>query len=60
MRSAQPGSHALALHSSTGPHAFPHATQDTLLNSAGDVFSTLIAWTVCRAVRDARAARHPT
>jgi hypothetical protein len=41
------------------PRAFPHPTQDTWQNSAGDVISTMIGWAVARAVRDLRAARRP-
>jgi hypothetical protein len=36
---------------------FPHATQDTLTNSAGDVLATLIGWGMTRAVRNVRSTR---
>jgi len=39
------------------PAVFPHATQDTLANSAGDVLATMIGWGLTRAARNARAAR---
>ncbi len=41
------------------PQAFPHPTQDTLMNSVGDIISTLVGWAASRAVRDRRTARHP-
>jgi hypothetical protein len=37
---------------------FPHATQDTLANSAGDILATMVGWAMTRAVRNARAAQH--
>ena len=37
------------------PSIFPHPTQDTLANSAGDVLSTMSAGASTRAVRNARA-----
>jgi hypothetical protein len=33
------------------PSAFPHPTQDTLANSAGDVLSTAIGWVIAAALR---------
>ena len=42
------------------PQVFPHPTQDTGMNSAGDVISTMVGWTVARALRDFRAARRPS
>jgi hypothetical protein len=32
------------------PSIFPHATQDTLLNSCGDVLATLAGWALARAI----------
>jgi hypothetical protein len=40
------------------PMMFPHATQDTLANSAGDILATMVGWAMTRAVRNARAAQH--
>ena len=37
------------------PTMFPHPTQDTLANAAGDVLSTLVGWCMARAARNARA-----
>jgi len=33
------------------PRLFPFPTQDTLLNSAGDVLSTMVGWTIARLAR---------
>ena len=41
------------------PAIFPHPTQDTLANSAGDMLATMIGWAMTRAARNARAAQHP-
>lgn len=41
------------------PAMFPHPTQDTLMNSAGDVLATMVGWGMTRAVRNVRAAQHP-
>jgi hypothetical protein len=38
------------------PGVFPHPTQDTLANSAGDVLSTMLGWSLARL---GRARRHP-
>jgi len=40
------------------PTMFPHPTQDSLANSAGDILATLVGWTMTRAVRGVRAAQH--
>ena len=37
------------------PTAFPHPTQDTLANSAGDILATLVGWAMTRAAQNARA-----
>ncbi len=37
------------------PAMFPHPTQDTLANSAGDVLATLLGWATTRAAQSARA-----
>jgi len=39
------------------PAAFPHPTQDTLANSAGDVLSTAIGWVVTAAMRSRQPPR---
>jgi hypothetical protein len=36
------------------PAIFPHPTQDTLANSAGDVLATMLGWTMSRVARNAR------
>jgi hypothetical protein len=38
------------------PALFPHPTQDTIANSVGDVLSTMLGWSLARALR----ARRPT
>ena len=40
------------------PAMFPHPTQDTLMNSAGDILATMVGWGMTRAVRNVRAAQH--
>ena len=40
------------------PAMFPHPTQDTLANSAGDILATMVGWGMTRAARNARAAQH--
>jgi hypothetical protein len=40
------------------PTMFPHPTQDTLANSAGDILATMVGWAMTRAVRNSRAAQH--
>ena len=40
------------------PTMFPHPTQDSLANSAGDILATMVGWVMTRAVRNARAAQH--
>jgi hypothetical protein len=40
------------------PTMFPHPTQDSLANSAGDILATMLGWVMTRAVRNARAAQH--
>ena len=32
------------------PSVFPHVTQDTLQNSAGDVLATMLGWGLARAI----------
>jgi hypothetical protein len=39
------------------PAAFPHPTQDTLANSAGDVLSTAFGWIVAAALRSRQPPR---
>jgi hypothetical protein len=39
------------------PAAFPHPTQDTLANSAGDVLSALVGWAIARGASAARGHR---
>lgn len=38
------------------PTAFPHPTQDTLANSAGDVLSTALGWAVAALARERQRA----
>ena len=33
------------------PAMFPHATQDTMVNAAGDVISTLVGWFIAKSAR---------
>jgi hypothetical protein len=40
------------------PAIFPHATQDTVLNSIGDVLSAVVGWLICRRLL-AHARHHP-
>jgi hypothetical protein len=41
------------------PAVFPHPSQDSLANSAGDVLATVLAWTVATAIARRRAQRAP-
>jgi hypothetical protein len=38
------------------PRLFPYPTQDTLVNSCGDVLSTMIGWTIAKLVTRRRTA----
>jgi hypothetical protein len=40
------------------PTVFPHPTQDTVANSAGDILSTMLGWSLARALRARRPAPH--
>jgi hypothetical protein len=42
------------------PAAFPHPTQDTLANSAGDILATMVGWVMTRVARNVRAAQTRT
>jgi len=38
------------------PRLFPYPTQDTLVNSVGDVLSTLVGWTIGKLAARRRTA----
>ena len=40
------------------PAVFPHPTQDTIANSAGDVLSTMVGWSLARALARPPSAAH--